>query len=283
MVSFKKKIINPLTVNAWSSQSKRWANVGIPTRPCRNDVEIAWKLVAPYLNELSNKNVIVFGVTPEMVNLPWPSHVNLSAFDINIEMINQVWAPPKNINSTVIQADWKDLPLSNHYADVMIGDGILTAVGSVDAVNMLLLESVRLLKSNGALILRCFVRPNNKESIVDIVNDVLEGKVQNFGSLKWRLAHALVDEQISSSKPIDIYLQFQKLFPDRHALSQITGWGLDEIATIDAYSAMPGNFYFPTMKELIEVFDPFFCIKHSLYGSYELSDRCPFFELILKK
>jgi SAM-dependent methyltransferase len=257
----------------WSGQSKRWQHVGPPTRPTDEDGKMMLELASANLQG-SKTHIGMFGVTPEVVQLDWPNGASMQAFDLSVDMIRHVWSPNPQLNCQVTQADWRDIPLPESSFDLIVGDGIFTAVGSRKAVEQVFQESSRILKSDGIMILRCFVLPDNAESIEIVIKDALEGKIRHFGTLKWRLAMALVDAN-SQVSPSLIHSVFNDNFKSRSLLAQNTSWDIETINTIDAYEFMQGSFYFPHFDELREVACNTLGINQTLVGSYELAERFP--------
>ena len=276
-----KELLMPLK-SLWSQQSERWKNVGSPTRPSQEDEQIFSDLILSYLDLHLNtqKQVMVAGVTPELINnILWPSNVNLHAFDASAGMIQQNWSPPATLSAQVTQSDWRNLPLENSSIDLIIGDGIFTALGGDEKMIEVLKEFKRVLKKDGKIVFRNFIRPEKTEKTEKVVSDAKNGRITNFGSLKWRLAMSLIDENISIVQPKKIHETFVYYFVDRDALSQISGWSLEQIATIDSYKEMEALFYFPTIEALSTTFKQFFHIDETRQGSYELAECCPFISL----
>lgn len=270
------------TIDTWSQQSHRWNQVGSPTRPSADDIHLFRQFAFPIFSDNKNKNVVVLGVTPELVTLPWPSQTNLRAYDISPNMIERVWIQPKHIPSAVYKSDWRNLPLPDRSVDLVIGDGILTAAGDLEAVSEIIEEICRVLTVNGRIVLRSFIRPETKEYPTHIANLALSGKIKNFGSLKWKLAMSLVDENTSEVGPAYIHEIFSDIFSDLRQLQQCSGWLPEEINTINSYKEMPGSFFFPTANQLENIFSKHTKILGTSFGSYELSERCPIMKLSLR-
>lgn len=268
----------------WSKQSERWKNVGSPTRPGQEDESIFEDLVLSDLVSDKQKRVIVAGVTPELINhLAWPSNVTLDAFDASADMIQQNWNPPSSLSAKVTQADWRSLPLEDHSIDLIIGDGIFTALGDAEKMIQVLKEFQRVLHPNGSIVIRNFIQPDVREQIEEIVANAKRATIENFGTLKWRLATSLTDEKSSVVQPEKIHATFQQYFNDREALSETSGWTLEQIATIDSYKEMTSSFYFPTLDELKQHFSVFFHLTEIRQGSYEWAEYCPIISLNSKK
>ena len=268
-------------IKVWAEQSDRWKHVGLPTRPSAEDGEFLINSALAFLDPSHSINkVVVLGVTPEIVALDWPKNVVIDAFDISRSMIESVWAPnPKNM-SHVHQSNWKSLPLEDESIPLVVGDGCLTALNGIEEAQSLFKEMHRILCYEGAIMMRCFVRPLFRENLSAVVDDAINGKIQNFGTLKWRLAMAL-SEYDGRVRPKLIYQEFLRCFPNVQALLDVTGWSLLSIDTIKSYDSMDSFFTFPSLEEVNAVSKQWFTIEQVFEGSYELAERCP--TIIFKK
>ena len=219
--------------------------------------------------------VAVLGVTPEIIQLPWPDNASLEAFDHSAEMIASLWNPHPRLPSTVRQAGWENLPLPEASVLVAVGDGSLNVLPGLDDYHAVLSEIARVLRPGGLLCLRCFVRPQRRESLESVVDAVYRGEVTTFHTLKWRIAMALSAAPDFTVPVTDIHAAFQSTYPERNDLSRMTGWPIEVINTIDAYQGAPTRYTFPTMAALLEIGARYLAPGDALHGQYELAERCP--------
>jgi SAM-dependent methyltransferase len=268
-----------MSVDNWNGQAKVWSSVGLPLRPSGYDVMVFQQSMQQALKNLQSPSVGLWGVTPELVSLNWPSETHLHAFDISERMIASHWKAPALIESQVAVADWCALPVEDAHFDLMLGDGVFTAIESRDKLDEMLREAKRVLKPQGRIAVRTFIRPDQSESPLDIQKEALSGAIKNFGTLKFRLAMAITDSHSSQVAPIDVLHLFNDLFPHRDALARYTGWSMEQINTIDAYLEHSGCLYFPKLSGLMASFSGFFTVVSSEYGQYEFSRCCPIFFL----
>jgi len=224
-------------------------------------------------------SIIILGVTPEVVQLPWPSNACLHAYDHSADMIASVWRPHFRNPSFVHQVRWQSMPLSEESVDLVIGDGCFSVLPCADEYRAVFDEAARVLKPFGRVVLRCFIRPELSESLEDIVTAVYNGQIGSFHALKWRVAMAIKPEHEFNIAVSDIYAAFNNYFPDRKQLAEFTGWPSEAIDTIEAYKVNDVRYTFPTMSELKLLLLPFFNIVDIRHGSYELADRCPILSL----
>ena len=176
----------------WDKQAKQWALLGYPLRPSPADIQISASWVNEKIHAESNSlTVLLLGVTPGIVNMPWPANTTFVAIDISLSMLQSILpAQTQTIKPFAIAASWQQLPLSASSIDVVIGDGCYSSLAEKD-YEVMTREIKRVLKSNGMFIMRFFTRPEKTESIDFIMNDLLSGLIDNFHVLKFRLAMAL--------------------------------------------------------------------------------------------
>lgn len=258
----------------WERHAHHWAAVGVPLKPSPEDGLYALAALLPSF-ERSRHEVAILGVTPELVQLPWPQTVTLSAFDHSAEMIASIWKPhPRNVSS-VACASWQQLPVAAASFDAAIGDGSLNALPNLNEYDAVLRELHRVLKPEARVAVRCFVRPESPEPLSDIVEAVNAGKIRGFHALKWHVAMSIADVPGSAVAVSAIHKAFDTLFPSRVKLANKTGWPEFVIDTIDAYRDAPTRYTFPTLAEVIRECQPYFQVIDIGYGQYELADRCP--------
>jgi hypothetical protein len=129
----------------------------------------------------------------------------------------------------------------------------------------------------GVLAVRVFARPEYPEAIGEIREHVMRRGIASFHAFKLRLAMAVVAREgnpnIAASSIKD---NFDRMFYDRRALAEATGWPMVDIETIDAYKGSSAVYSFPTLGQFKSAIpDSFRAIRTMDSGSYELADRCP--------
>ena len=263
----------------WRKQSRQWQHVGAPLRPTEEDQHLLFSVSAPVLNCVSPR-LMVMGVTPEVVNLPWPADAHLTAVDRCEQMIARVWQPHKEIPSSVECADWHRLPFEDKRFQLLIGDGCTTQFTGENDYLEIFAELSRVLDDDGQLTMRCFVRPEIPELLDAVVVAAHSAEISNFGSLKWRLAMALVGRSGNMAIPVTRITEvFDSLFPDRDLLAREANWAREEIDTIDAYRDNSVCYTFPTLAELEIILKPYFRVENVCSASYELASQCPILSL----
>lgn len=257
----------------WMRHAVQWARVGPPLRPSEEDRHLFSALVAPALQP--GATVGILGVTPELVQLPWPSGVRIQAFDHSPAMVEAVWAPNPAVPSEVCVTRWESLPCADGSLDAAVGDNSLGVLASLGDQEPVLRSLARVLRPGGLLVLRYFVRPDDPESPDAVISDVFSGRVRSFHALKWRVAMTLAETPGFSVAVSDIHRLFERMFPDREQLAAAGGWPVELIDTIDAYAGAPTRFTFSTLDAALANAGPWFQVVDVRRGSYELAERCP--------
>ncbi|NDE82843.1 MAG: class I SAM-dependent methyltransferase [Chlamydiia bacterium] len=256
---------------------------GYPLKPPSQAIDAFFQEATSRINpETEAQTIVLLGVTPEIVSLPWPKNVTIKAFDQSQEMIDAIWEPNASIQSNIEKYYWQSLPLENESADLILGDGCTTQMADEGEYEKLFFEMDRILKPSGAFLMRCFIQPAVRESFEQIIESAYGKEIQYFGSLKWRVAMAAMKDDESSIAVKEIFKTFNQLFPDRNSLSMITGWSKEVIDGIDAYKTSSSIYSFPTLEDLIATFNKFFMVTTVNTQAYELSDRCPIFKMTKK-
>jgi len=218
-----------------------------------------------------DERVLLLGVTPALTEIGR----SLVAVDRSIEMIRRVW-PGNDRRRQVLQADWRSMELDGEFTAV-IGDGSFNCLHHPDDYTRVWARIGRMLRRGGRIGLRFFVTPEACESLDDLVEATRAGRVESAHALKWRLAMAMAAESGKANVPaIDILAEFNRRFPQRLELVQLTGWAADDIGLFDAYERSSDVISFPTLGQIKKTIPPGFSDMRLLpSGDYDLAERCP--------
>ncbi|MFM6959688.1 MAG: class I SAM-dependent methyltransferase [Schleiferiaceae bacterium] len=230
-------------------------------------------------SEAPDRRACILGVTPELVQGPWPAGTDIHAFDRSADMIERLWERHPTCPSQVRQAQWHQLPAEDGAFRVVMADASPNQCPDREYYDLFYREVRRILNPQGAFVARYFLRPDERGSLKEIRSDVNEGRVKNFGTLKWRIAMTLTDPLSMRVRLGDIAEAFDQLFPDRASLAAKGGWRAVEIDTIERYRNKSESYTFPTLAQIGEIFASMFRISNLDFGTYELSECCPILTL----
>lgn len=246
-----------------SDLHKRWARLKPPLRPPPVAVEAMLGLI----DHLPGKRLLL-GVTPELAL----ATRDVVAVDWSRPMITGVW-PGNASGRAVVEADWFAMPFAPNSFGAAIGDGALNMLHWPDRYRSVLEELRQAVAPGGRIVMRCFVMPDQPETLAALATETMNGRVAGFHAFKWRLAMAARHEgggpNIASRA---IWEAFEACFPDRDALARHTGWPIGTLAEIDDYAVSMLTKSFPTRAELLAAVPGGYFVETS---AYELAECCP--------
>jgi len=254
----------------WQSVPKQWKHFGPPLRPCPEDIKVMEDHVARWMDGSSADgcNVLLCGVTPEIVEMNWPAGTKLWAVEKSRAMIEEVWPVKESSTKQPLQAEWTKLPFDPGSFDIVIGDGCLTSL-EYPRLQMVFLESVRkVMRPNGILIMRFFVQKEEPELSEVVFRDLVEGNIGSFHVLKWRLAMALQSTTRDGVRVDDVWKAWKEA-------GITTDWPSQAVETIETYRGSNHRLTFTTMREIRDLHASHFEERACSTPGYELGERCP--------
>lgn len=273
------------TNNLWDKHQKQWDALGSPLRPVATDLQLFNRAIREWAERHAGEPACVFvmGVTPEFPGLDWPEGSRVYALDKSINMIRYIWPAGTGCAAGTVAMDWLAVPLKAECADIIIGDGCFTLISWPDACATLLVSIAGLLKPDGRLLMRFFIRPDRPEDPETVFADLLAGRIGNFHVFKWRLAMALQGDDATGVNAGRIWEAWNARGFDEGELAARLGWPTGAIATIHAYRDSPQMLSFPSLGELQELLAPCLEVISCAFPQHELGNRCPVFSLQRKK
>jgi len=254
----------------WQSAPKQWKHFGPPLRPCPEDIKVMESHVTQWMDDSSadNCNVLLCGVTPEIVEMNWPAGTRLWAVEKSRTMIEEVWPAKESKTKQPLQAEWTRLPFGPDSFDIVIGDGCFTSL-EYPRLQLVFLESLRrVLQRNGLLIMRFFVQRDEPEQPDDIFRDLLEDRIGSFHIMKWRLAMSLQESASEGVGVNDIWEVW-----DEAGIT--TDWPAHAVNTIDTYKGSDHRLIFTSLREIRELLSTSFEQLAYIEPGNELGERCP--------
>jgi hypothetical protein len=261
----------------WDSLAGQFQHQQPPLRPCTEDTAVIQRVIQDRNRQCSGPktNVLLFGVTPEIVNLSWQTNTFLIAVEKSQAMIDSVW--PGNIlrQRRVVRDNWFDIKLKKHSFDFVIGDGFLTALSYPAEYTQMASKIFEWLKPDGLLIARLFVRPQKRETFKKIRADLKAGRIARFDILKWRLAMAIQQTTRKGVVVDDIYRAWNKIERELPHISEQAGWPRRTVDTIKLYADRADRYSFPAIEELKNVFSSRLKLVSITTPAYDFGQCCP--------
>lgn len=260
----------------WEQQARQWSRIGPPLRPSGQDLVWAQEAVDRWQRTRPQApRALVLGATAELASLRWPEDSEVTAMDLSAPMLRGVWltAPDAPGRRLAVEGNWLDMPFLARAFDLVFGDGSFSLVSRREGLP--LASAIRrVLRENGLLALRAYIRPEGVESPETVCEQLLGGRIGSFHLFKLRLLMSL-HRGSGEVRVADAWEFFRAHCPSTESLARLLGWTLDEIQTIESYRGQGSIYWFPTLAELRAVLAPDFVEEVCWWPSYELGDRCP--------
>jgi SAM-dependent methyltransferase len=265
-------------VDHWGRIALLWSFLGPPLRPSPEDGELVRRAIETWAATMpaARPTSLVLGVTPELRSAAGNAGTRVIAVDRSQGMIRTVCTGTTGSRDGVVCADWRSLPLASKSVDLVLADGSFTLLAFPSGNAELCGELLRVLRSPGRCVLRCFVQAEAQETCEQVFADLSRGRIGNFRVLRWRLAMALQTDARAGARVGQIWNALEAAFPDLDALADDQGWSREELRSIEFYRGSSERYSFPTLAEQIELFRTAgFRIVSLDTPAYELGDRCP--------
>ena len=261
----------------WDLLANQFQHQQSPLRPCAEDIRVIHQIIHDWHHQHSpsGTSVLLFGVTPEIVNLSWPANTFLRAIEKSQAMIDVIW--PGNIpkERQVVCNNWLDVTIEEHSLDLVVGDGFLTGLAYPQQYAQIARTISQWLKPGGLFIARLFVRKEEKETMDAIMTDLEAGRIARFDILKWRLAMAIQETAEQGVRMDNIYRAWCDIEKKLPTLLQQAGWPRATVNTIRLYEGRDNRYAFPTIKELDDAFSS--CLEQVsvIIPGYDFGQCCP--------
>jgi len=213
--------------------------------------------------------LLLLGVTRDLAELG----EELTAVDFCPEQIDHVWIGDRPDRKAML-ADWREMHLPAEHFTAAIGDGSFSTLAWPSDYRGTLERVAASLVLGGLLVVRCFIAPDEPETVQQVVDDVLGGRAASFYGARWQIGMALAGS--GNVAVAAIFDAFEMAFPDRDALACATGWSRATIDVIDAYRGSDLVYSFVTRGELLETLtDTFTSARFVSSGDYPGSEHYP--------
>ncbi len=261
----------------WDTFAQSYYQLGAPLHPTAEDIAAMTHLIAQVNAAAGGRGVkaLMWGATPAIADLDWPTGSYLLAVDRSTGIINRVWPGDIPRQRKAKCADWLTLRLEAGAYDVVIGDGSFNCLEYPLGYQRLGSITQNALQPQGALIARFFVKPAKLETLDTVFQALMRGRIGSFHAFKWRLAMAILGDSQVNIAVRDIWHVWQQAEIDQAKLMAVTGWSAATIATINNYQQSDAYYSFPSFYEIQQLLADRFVVSHVYTPTYELGDRCP--------
>lgn len=268
-------------LTGWDAIAEDWGKWRVPLRPSEEDVRILKTEFAAWAAATSAEaaDVLLLGVTPEIMRATFPVPVSLLGMDRSSRMVLQ-WGTTGTDRRCEV-GDWFALeaPASR---DVVLSDGSFVFYDPSEAET--LAEVVRsTLRESGVYIGRHFVLPEQPQSVGLVLHELRKrspwipkpvGGISTFGEFKFRMAMALQTDPEEGVRQGDVYDAIQEAGVD---FARETNFPAFVVSTLEHYRDSDARLYFPTKASVIALLQEKFAHVAVVVPTYPFGALSPFF------
>jgi SAM-dependent methyltransferase len=232
----------------WDLFAEDW-RVDPPQAPETSDLD--WFAAEALRAPGAGGPLLVLGATPQFARLPWPAGAWPVAVDFSGGMLRKVWEPAASGRGAgAIRGDWLSLPFRAGSFRLAVGDGCFGVLAGLDQVSSMAGELRRVLRPDGRLLLRCFVRVPGAFTVDDLFSRLERGEVARIGWFRWQVAMALQDRGELSVDRHRVWEVWQDRVSDLDALVDRTGLPRDHVHRIRRWEGERTPLHFPTLEDV---------------------------------
>lgn len=261
----------------WEDIARGYSAFSGPLVPSSEDIGIYEDLARRSLSDVRSGvfNAVVLGVTPDIVRMNWPVASRILAIEKSPAVIRALWPGDISGFCEVRCASWFDMPVELHSAEMVVGDGALSACRYPEEVRVLGSEVSRVLRPGGMFVVRAYIQPPVAESVESVFDALWRAGGLSVDVFKMRLWLAM---QRSASEGVAVRHAakiMQRFGIDRQYMREHLGWCDAAVEPFEKWGASDAVYSFPSLAELRALFSDRFEEVSVTYPTYRLGECCP--------
>jgi hypothetical protein len=225
------------------------------------------------MHDDSAPRVLILGVTPALVDLPWPARAEVHAVDYDQAMIDLLWRPGSGRQCH--RARWQEMPFPDGFFDLVVGDCSFNALPSPADYDDVMAEIGRVRSPGAPLITRAFVQSEPRLTLAGLVGQsatMLAGLTPAHKRLLVLIASARADGTLHFP---DIFGRIRDEWGDVDDYLAALGHSPAEVERSKSVYASDQRLNYPTERELADRFAPWFGRVEFAYPDYAAGRNCP--------
>lgn len=217
---------------------------------------------------------VMLGVTPGLALMKWPPGTFVTAVDGSEDVIGALWPGDVAHQRTAVCASWLCIPVAAKSCEVIVGDGSLNTFRFHDDALALIRAMHGLLVDGGILVLRVYVRPQNRETVSQVMDALSRGKGLAVDSFKMRLWMAMQRSVEEGVAVCDAARVLDSHGLDADAMRRL-GWSDAAIVPFATWRTSDAVYSFPALDELHALASGYFDVESLSWPDYEMGHCCP--------
>lgn len=254
----------------WQDVCAHWKHLGAPLSPDIQDTKIIKEFILKYHSNPQQIKLLIFGVTPELINMDWPFTTTITAVEKSPKMIDTLWEEGQN--KQVVCGNWLEYTSCDKW-NLSLGDGVHCSLNP-DEQKQLFAKAYELIEDNGISIFRFFVLHENLDRD-SLFEQLQSGQISSFHSFKIRLAMSLQETPQQGIQVSKVFECWKRANIDVEELMNKTGWSKETINTISFYKGKDTVYYFTTLDGLLSLAQNYFVVEDIQTPNYPSGEVFP--------
>ncbi len=268
----------------WEAQIEIFKNMRPPFRPHLSEIQLLEEVASNLVKSrhISNLQVLILGLTGEIVHLRWPEGTSITVVERSPLMIEHFWPGDIPGQRKIMTEDWFSMSLPTSSFDMIIGDGVFNFMSYPDGYQNFAQLLSRLLQKNGLMCIRIFNQISPKENPADLLSDFRETANIDYFPFRLRLGTSL---QENAEKGICMSKEILDQYLIDHGIP-LTEFYAKSKYTPPSYPSVPlavktenNRITYPTDEEFTHQIGRYFSVQKVLFGAHPLALRTPLFVL----
>jgi len=254
----------------WHVDGQLWPTIKPPLVPRDEDIRLVLEAAKPALEDLSHlPRILVLGVTPALLDAPWPEGSEIHSVDYDQVMIDVFWKEREGRHCHCER--WQAMPLPDDFFDLVVGDCSFNAMPGLDDYPAALKEISRVSRPGAPLVCRFFMQADPRLSLEN-----LPTMTGGFVSSSVRLLLAIASAGENGSLRFgDVPGQIAAAGYDFDEYLRLLGHEEADLERTKKVLQSDQRLNYPSRRQILAHFEPFYSRIEFEYPSYDVGAYCP--------
>lgn len=254
----------------WHADGQLWPTIRPPLVPTEEDVAQVMEGCRPALERLGRPpRVLVLGVTPALVDAPWPEGSEIHSVDYDEVMIGTLWREREGRHCHC--EHWQAMAFPDEFFDVVVGDCSFNALPCLDEYPAVLREIVRVSRPGAPLVCRFFMQPEPRLTLPD-----LPAHTAGLTSAAVRLLLLIASTSDDGGAHFaEVRQLVEATCGDFKGYLRSLGHDYADVERTENVLASGQELNYPSRAQIERAFEPFYAGIAFRHPSYDVGPYCP--------
>lgn len=254
----------------WNTDGQVWRTIKPPLVPTEEDIGLVLEACRPTIEGLGRSpRILVLGVTPALLDAPWPKGSEIHSVDYDEVMIEIMWKDGEGRRGHC--SDWRSMPFSDGLFDLVVGDCSFNALPGLQEYPSVLKEIGRVSAPGARLVCRFFMQSTPRLTLVELPAETV-GLAPS--SVRLLLAIASADDE-GALRFTDVFRLLAEEGLDFGDYLSELGHDTADIERTRKILQADQRLNYPTREQIEPLFEPFYSQVELQHPTYDVGRFCP--------